>query len=575
MVNGYIALAFQELATLLELQGESPFKTKAYRTFAETVGALTEPLAAIAARGELESMPGVGKAIAGKTRELLDVGRMRALEEARTKIPPTLATLLRVPGLGPAKVRKLWQEIGVVDLKGLVAACRDGRLATVGGFTQKSAVKLLADAEALLSLEGFALLGDCSTLGTAIARALVEAGASRARIAGAARRGCELVTELAIVVVGLDAEACARALAAMETLSVDDAIEDARGVVKAKRIGADAPTIRVRCVPPADALVALIEETGDDAHVAALRAEAAMRSTTLAAICATCDDEDAVYAALGLATTPPEQREGSALRSLDAPSIELLPMRGVRGVFHVHTDWSDGSASIADMARAALDAGYAYVGISDHSRAATYANGLDEARLAAQRDEIERARVEVPAVTIFHGLEVDIMDDGSLDLPDEALARLDFVVASIHSRFQLDRHAQTRRIVRAVAHPLVTILGHPTGRLLLGRSGYDFDLEAVAKAAAASGCALEINASPQRLDLSPDHIRVAASLGARFAISPDAHEPRAFGDVPLGVAQARRASLRSDQILNALPTHEMVEALRARRQTARATLGVS
>jgi DNA polymerase (family 10) len=246
-----------------------------------------------------------------------------------------------------------------------------------------------------------------------------------------------------------------------------------------------------------------------------------------------------------------------------------LPERALGGVFHVHTDWSDGTATLEEMAAAAASAGLAYVGISDHSRAASYANGLDAERLREQRATVSAAREKYPNLSILHGVEVDILADGSLDLDDDTLASLDFVIASVHSRLAMEPKEMTARIIRAVSHPLVTMLGHPTGRLLLGRRGYSFDVAEVAKAAAANDTYLEINANPHRLDLSAELARRAAAFGARFCINPDAHSPRGFVDTDLGVVVARRAGLERAQVLNALAKDELLRALEERK--ARAT----
>jgi DNA polymerase (family 10) len=240
----------------------------------------------------------------------------------------------------------------------------------------------------------------------------------------------------------------------------------------------------------------------------------------------------------------------------------------VRGIFHVHTTWSDGTASISEMARAAAAAGFSYLGISEHSRAASYARGLDAKRLRAQARAIDRARREVPTVVLFHGVEVDVLADGTLDLDDATLAALDFVVASVHSELDMPAGPMTRRLVRAVSHPLVTILGHPTGRLLPGRHGYAFDIDAVAEAAAANDTFLEINANPQRLDLSAALVRRAAVHGARFAIDPDAHSPRGIADAALGLAVARRAGLAPSQVLNSRGARATALYLSSRRKAA-------
>lgn len=569
MVNGHVAAAFDELAMLLELQGESTFKVRAYRNFADLVRSLRDPLSELDARRELEKLSGVGDAIAKKVRELLASGTMSALERARAEVPPGLKDLVRIPGLGPTKARKLWQQANVTTAQELIVACKEGRVAKLAGFGSKTEQKLLADAEAVVATLGHVLLAQAHAIASTLIPRLISSGASVVRTAGAVRRGHELVDALTLVVADRSPSEVASALSHPD--SGVRVVETGAAEVHAIPSNTEAPKIRIRCATRRHFVEALLVETGDDAHVAALSARALERKSTLADVCRDVVDEEAAYRALDLPFIPAELREGGIVE----PPTDLLPVRGVRGIFHVHTTWSDGTASIVDMARAAAEAGYAYIGISDHSRAASYAHGLDVDRLNEQRGEIEKARKTVPNIRILHGIEVDVLDDGALDLPDDALARLDFVVASLHMSFQLGREAQTKRIVRALGHPLVTILGHPTGRLLLGRPGYTFDLDVVARAAAESGVALEINASPQRLDLNPSMIKRAAELGARFCINPDAHAPSEVANVPYGIAQARRAALRSDQVLNAVDADAIVSKLHARRAEGAKKLGVA
>jgi DNA polymerase (family 10) len=323
---------------------------------------------------------------------------------------------------------------------------------------------------------------------------------------------------------------------------------------------------RLRVVPPSAFAEALVRETGSRAHVRWL-ASLASRHGGFHAVCRRCRTEEDIYRALGVPFAPPELREGATRR---VPRL----VSSLKGIFHVHTTWSDGAASIADMARAAKRAGFAYLGITEHSKSATYAGGLDATRLRQQAKDIARARGEVPGVTLLHGVEVDVLPDGSLDLDDKTLAALDFVIASAHVELDMGRREMTARLLRAVRHPLVTILGHPTGRLLLGRAGASFDIEAVAAAAAANDTYLEINANPQRLDLSDDLVRRAASRGARFAIDPDAHSPRGIQDTALGLSVARRAGLAPSQVLNAHGAQEAVAYLASRRRKAKEALAL-
>ena len=391
--------------------------------------------------------------------------------------------------------------------------------------------------------------------------ALARAGLGEATVVGEARRGVELVRELALLLPG---RAPARDVArALERATACEGVwVEGRDVVR-MRFGGGGP-VRVTLVPPSRWLEALVRETGSPRHVRWLETKA-RTSGGLRRACARARTERDVYDSLGVPYAPPELREGPTRR---VPEL----VDSVRGVFHVHTTWSDGAASIVDMARAARDAGFAYVGITEHSKAATYARGLDARQLARQARAVGRARKELPDVRLLHGVEVDVLRDGSLDLDDATLGSLDFVIASVHEDLEMNERQMTRRLVRAVSHPLVTILGHPTGRLLLGRKGVAFDLEAVATAAAANDTFLEINANPQRLDLGADLVRRAAARGARFAIDPDAHTPRGVRDTWLGVSVARRAGLGADQVLNAAGTEEVVAYLSSRRGQARKRL---
>jgi DNA polymerase (family 10) len=391
--------------------------------------------------------------------------------------------------------------------------------------------------------------------------ALARAGLGEATVVGEARRGVELVHELALLLPGrAPARDVARALE--RATACEGAWVDGRDVVR-MRFGGGGP-VRVTLVPPSRWLETVVRETGSSRHVRWLETKA-RTSGGLRRACARARTERDVYDSLGVPYAPPELREGPTRR---VPEL----VDAVRGVFHVHTTWSDGAASIVDMARAARDAGFAYVGITEHSKAATYARGLDARQLARQSRAVARARKELPDVRLLHGVEVDVLRDGSLDLDDATLASLDFVIASVHEDLEMSERQMTRRLVRAVSHPLVTILGHPTGRLLLGRQGVTFDVEAVATAAAANDTFLEINANPQRLDLGADLVRRAAARGARFAIDPDAHTPRGVRDTWLGLSVARRAGLGADQVLNAAGTEEVVAYLSSRRGQARKRL---
>jgi DNA polymerase (family 10) len=503
----------------------------------------------------------VGKAIAAKVDAAMHTGTFPALERARTQVPDAVRRFLEVPGLGPKLVRTLWRDAGVMSLGELAYACEENKLAHVPGFGPKRQARVLAAVRALLERGGGVLLATAVAATRIIDHLLREVGAAEVVPVGAARRGVELVRELVVLVRGIDPEKIAPAIDAQASLEGVRATAAADG---ATLVIHGLPT-RVRVVSDEDWVHALIVGTGDERHVAWLEARA---EGNLALVCARAKTEEAVYVALGLPPVPPELREGI----VESVPQGLVERRDVRGFFHVHTDWSDGTAPILGMVRAALQAGYRYLGISDHSKAAAYANGLDADRLADQAKAIALARRESLGCSILHGVEVDILADGSLDLDDEALGTLDFVIASVHSKLSMGEAEMTARILRAVSHPLVTILGHPTGRLLLGRRGYTFDLEAVARAAAANDTYLEINANAQRLDLSDELVKRAARQGARFAIDPDAHADHAVDETALGVMVARRAGLTREQVLNARDREEILTVLADRKAKGLARL---
>jgi DNA polymerase (family 10) len=561
--NAAVARLFDELADLLEIAGENPFKTRAYRTFAQTAREHGEPLAVLAARGELLALPGVGKAIAAKVDAAMHTGVFPALERARAAVPDSVRRLLEVPGLGPKLVRTLWKDAGVVSLGELAYACEENKLAHVVGIGPKRQARVHAAVQSLLEKGGGALLATALAASRAIEALLLEAGATEATPLGDARRGVELVRELVVLVRGIAPKRVATLLDAQDSLGG----VHARAAADGATLVVHGLPVRVRTVGEREWVHELLAGTGDAPHVAWLEQRA---GGSLESVCARAKTEDDVYRALGLPIVPPELREGEVTHVPEA----LVRRGDVRGFFHVHTDWSDGTAPILAMVRAAARGGFRYLGISDHSRAAAYAHGLDGDRLREQAKAIAIARRETTGCAIFHGVEVDVMEDGSLDLDDDVLASLDFVIASVHAKLSMSHEEMTARLVRAVSHPLVTILGHPTGRLLLGRRGYSFDLEAVARAAAANDTYLEINANSQRLDLNDTMVRRAASQGARFAIDPDAHAEHGVEETALGVLVARRAGLTRDLVLNARDREEMTAVLAARRQRGVARLGL-
>ncbi|HZE89692.1 MAG TPA: PHP domain-containing protein, partial [Verrucomicrobiae bacterium] len=464
----------------------------------------------------------------------------------------------------------------VDSLAALEYACRENRLASLAGFGERTQEKILEGIEFLRRQQGRFLLSEATARARRIL-ALLEAlpGVSRAAIAGSVRRRSEIVSNLDLVAGAADPPSVAAAFASSP--EAESHLPTAPSEASVRMAGGLA--VHLRVVDEAAYPFALHYFTGSRAHNTALAARASsdgFRMTLTAAGLngpagsVRCAGEEDLFRALGLPFIPPELREGTgeidAAESGDLP--RLVERRDLRGIFHVHSTWSDGRGTLEEMVGAAAEAGYAYVGISDHSRTAAYARGLKEPDVARQREEIEALRPRFPTLHILHGIESDILPDGSLDYPDEVLATFDFVIGSVHSGFSMPLADMTRRVVRAVENPFLTILGHPTGRLLLGRRAFAVDLDAVIAAAARSGAAIEINANPHRLDLEPARARQARDAGVLIAINPDAHDVAGIGDVEYGVDTARRAWLRPQDVLNTRPWKEIADARDRRRRRA-------
>ncbi|MBI3448369.1 MAG: DNA polymerase/3'-5' exonuclease PolX [Acidobacteria bacterium] len=582
MDRARVAGILDEIALLLELKGENPFKARAFSNAARTILSLNEDLAALVARGDLGKLRGIGQALEEKIGTLVTTGALPYHDELRREVPSGLLDVLGVPGLGPKKVRALHEQLGVDSLAALEYACRENRLASLTGFGERTQAKVLEGIEFLRRQQGRFLLSEATARAREIL-ALVEAlpGVSRAAIAGSVRRRCDVIANLDLVAAAADASSVAAAFASAP--GVEGVVEAGSDQASVRMGGGFA--VRLRVVSDASFACALHYFTGSRAHNTALAARASsdrfrmtLTPSGLARSAASaggagsvrCDTEEDLFRALDLPFIPPEIREGAGeIEAAESGALpRLVERRDLRGIFHVHSTWSDGRGSLEEMIRAAAEAGYAYVGISDHSRTAAYARGLKEPDVARQREEIDALRPKFPSTRILHGIESDILPDGSLDYPDAVLGAFDFVIGSVHSGFAMPLADMTRRVVRAVENPFLTILGHPTGRLLLGRKAFAVDLDAVIAAAARSGAAIEINANPHRLDLEPARARQARDAGVPVAINPDAHDVSGIGDVEYGIDTARRGWLRAEDILNARPWEEIAAARDRRRGRA-------
>lgn len=569
MKNLELARAFEQIASLLEILGESPFKIRAYRRAARTLVELPESVEQAAAQGRLRELPGVGEAIESKILQYLSTGRMELLERLKGQVPEGVLELLEIPGVGPKTARLLLEKLDVRSAEDLEAALRAGRLRTVKGLGARAEQSIREGMERWKALRGRFSLPQLLAAAEPLAAGVAgRDGVTRVTLGGAVRR-CDEVGSGVELVVG--AHHVSRALA-----SLQDFGEPEPGPWEETwRVARDGPTgvpVTVWVVPDGRFAAACLTSTGPAGHVEGLVRRLAGRGLSwhdgriLRADGAEqeVDEEEDLYRLAGLPWIAPELRWGED--ELELAERGLLPDRlveveDIRGDLHVHTRESDGTASLPEMAEAARARGLSYLAITDHSPSLTVARGLSVERLEAQLRRIENLDGP-PGLRVLSGTEVDVHPDGHLDYPDEVLARLDVVVASIHTHFRMSDPEMTRRLVAACESPWVHILGHPTGRLLGRRDPYPVDLEAVLRRAAETGTAVEINASPDRLDLSPAWARQARRLGVRLVISTDAHSPAQLAFMRYGVLVARRAGLGPGDLLNTLRVEEVLARLK-------------
>lgn len=564
-----VARVLDQIASHLELQGENPFKIRAFRMGARTIGALSGEPAEWLVKGTLEETHGIGAGIQGVVRELVASGRSTVLDELREHVPPGLIEMLRISGLGVAKVRQIHERLQLESIPELEGAARDGRLAALPGFGAKTAENVLRGIARLRQTTTFRLLHhaieEAELLKATLARV---AGVQAVEVAGEVRRRLELVKDLVVVLVAESSREVLRAIAELPGVDEFGGQDDRRATIRF----AGGESAQVIVTPPANLGAVLIHATGSDGHLAHLVAWAASRGFTLSGAAlwrgsefVPTPDEAAVYRAVGTVWIPPELREGMGEIEVAATGLPPLVERAdLRGLIHCHTSYSDGSFTVPDLARVCGQLGYSYVGITDHSGTAAYVGGLSEADIRAQWAEIDAANEARVGARVLKGIEADILADGRLGYGDDLLGGFDFVIASIHNRLAMNREAMTERVLSAMDHPAVTILGHLTGRLLLSREPYPLDLDRVFAKAAATGVAIEINADPQRLDLDWRLVRDARRAGVAISIGADAHSVAGLDNVDYGVAMARKAWLGPDDVLNAKPVEGFLDFARHR-----------
>jgi len=558
MTNAEIAAVFEEIADLLEFQGANPFRVRAYRNGARAIHDLAEPVAGRIGSEEhpLTDVPGIGKDLAEKVALLVSTGSVPLLEELRQQVPESVLAMLRVPGLGPKRAATIFHELGVDGLDALRDACQAHRVSQLKGFGEKIEAAVLQGIDLAAQAELRVYWADADQTAQSLRRHLAACPAiERLEFAGSYRRGKDTVGDLDLLVIAAHAAAVMDRLAAYG--GVDQVL--ARGNTKMSVRLESKLQVDLRVVPAESFGAALQYFTGSKAHNIVLRGMAKDRGLKLNEYGVFRDDrlvagrsEEDVYAAVGLPWIPPELREARSEFpwALEGRLPGLVELKDLRGDLHVHSTWSDGLDTVEAMAEAARARGLRYLAITDHSKRVTVANGLSADRLLKQWAEIDKLNRRLKGFAVLKGVEVDVLEAGGLDLPDDVLAQADWVVASLHFGQNQSRDRITARLVGALANPYVSAIGHPTGRLIHRRNAYDVDLDAVLRAARDHGKLMELNAHPQRLDLDDVACAAAKNYGVPIVISSDAHNVAGLDVLRYGVLQARRGGLTKDDVAN-------------------------
>ena len=570
-----VAAVLAEIGTLLELQGENKFRVNAYHNGARAVQQMEEDLGEVVRQGRLTEIAGIGETLRDKIVTLVTTGSLPFHEKLKAEIPPGVVQMLRIPGLGPKKVMALRDQLGIDALDKLKAACQAGSVAKLKGFGVKTQQKIM---------EGLAFVEEAGNRvridqAEFVAAHLVEGlkglpGIVRLEVCGSIRRRKETVKDIDLLVSSGDAGPIMAAFVKLPGVVSIAGQGETKSSVMVQRVLPSGKTITMnadlRVVPDAVFPFAQHYFTGSKEHGIAMRTRAIAQGLKLNEYALAGEGrsveartEADLFRGLGLAWIPPELREGTGeMEAAESGTLPKLVEQGdIRGVFHNHTTFSDGGNTLAEMAQAAQEMGLEFLGIADHSRSLTVANGLTPERLLEQMKQIDKLNKKLDGLRLFKGSEVDILPDGTLDYDDGLLGKLDYAVASVHSHFAMPREEMTARIVRAIRHPAVTMLGHATGRLLLKRDAYQVDLDAVLRAAAETGTMVEINADPHRLDLDWVHCKRARALGVRLVVNPDAHSTGGLRNYRFGVDVARRGWLEKKHVFNTLGADAVALAL--------------
>jgi DNA polymerase (family X) len=529
MANEQLASILREMAFFAELQGENPFKIRAWQKSADLLEEQADEAAELVSSGQIAKIPGIGKGTQALVEEFVKSGSVGECESLKAKFPPYILELTEVRGLGPKKIKALYEQLGVGSLTELEYACEENRLLGLKGFGEKTQSGILENIAKVKANRGRAILPMALQQADEVREELrALPGVERVEASGELRRLLPVQARLDFVLAG------DRAAASLAQAGFTEAEKGSW-----RRTAPDRLMVYAHLASKEDFGTRLLETTGPEPFVCGLGK------------LAPAPEEREVFAAKSIELLPPESRD------LGAAPAKLVEEKDIKGVFHLHTNWSDGKNTLEEMAAAALELGLEYLGVSDHSQTAIYAHGLDGKRLLEQRKEIDRVQEKFPSLRIFHGIESDILPDGSLDYPDELLKKLDFVIASVHGQMRMKPEEMTKRLCRVLEHPATTWLGHWTGRLLLGREGFQFDQEQVLEAAAKHGKGIELNSNPYRLDLDWSVAPEAARLGIPIGVFPDAHSAGGLADVRFGVWMARKAGLTAGQVVNTKSRKEM------------------
>ncbi len=584
MDKNQVANLLDEIATLLELkEGSSPFEVRAYQNAARAVNALDGDIEQMVREGKLKGVPGLGPTIIKRIEEAVETGHIAFYDELASTTPPVKLEMVRIQGMGPKKINAIYSQLHVTSMADLVKAIEENKVAALPGFGKKTQDKILQGLAFLQQHAGRFLYPVAEKEAGRIQNVLAAMPEIvRLQVAGSLRRRRETIGDIDMVASVDDSAGDEARRKIMDVFTSQPSVQaiTGKGETKSSVVLRSDMNMDLRLVNDSQFPYTLHHFTGSKEHHISLRRRALSMGMTINDYglfrgkephleLIPCKDEADIYAALGMDYIEPEMRED--MGEIEAAINHTLPVlvqeSDLRGVLHVHSTWSDGQTTLREMAEACIARGLVYLGITDHSKTAAYANGLDEEALHRQHEEIDRLNAEYAGrIRILKGTECDILRDGTLDFADEVLATLDFVVASIHSQFNLSPEEQTRRMLRAISNPYVDIIGHPTGRILLGREGYTLDVDAVIDAAADHGVCIEVNADPSRLDLDWRYLHRARDKGIKIPIDPDAHTIHGLDNMHYGVGIARKGWLRASDVLNTMQTEEILNFFRSRRK---------